>query len=65
MKNISPTVTACMFLAAVAAGPLLAQGAPKSAQLELAKQADRVKPGQWLWKPEIAPKGPILVYVDL
>ena len=45
--------------------PALAQGAPKSAQLELAKQADKLKPGQWVWKPEIAPKGPILVYVDL
>ena len=45
--------------------PLAAQGAPKSAQLELAKEAEKLKPGQWVWKPQIAPRGPILVYVDL
>ena len=42
-----------------------AQGAAKSAQLQLAKRADRLKPGQWVSAPKIAPKGPILVYVDL
>jgi hypothetical protein len=53
------------LLAAVPLSPALAQGAPKSASLELAKQADKLKPGEWVWKPEIAPEGPILVYVDL
>jgi hypothetical protein len=47
------------------ASPLFAQGAATSAQLELAKQADKLKPGQWVWKPEIARDGPVLVYVDL
>lgn len=56
---------AFVLLAAAPAASLYAQGAPKSAELELAKQADKLKPGQWVWKPEIAPKGPILVYVDL
>lgn len=51
--------------AAPSASPLAAQGAPKSAALELAKQADRLKAGEWVWRPEIAPEGPILVYVDL
>jgi hypothetical protein len=50
---------------ALCATESLAQGDPKSAQLELAKQAEKLKPGQWVWKPEIAPKGPVLVYVDL
>lgn len=59
-------VVGCAVLAsAYSLSPLLAQGAPKSAQLELAKQAEKLKPGQWIWKPEIAPAGPILVYVDL
>jgi hypothetical protein len=59
-------VALCVLAAsALACSPVLAQGAPKSAQLELAKQADKLKPGQWVWKPEIAPAGPILVYVDL
>lgn len=55
---------AAAFLLAGAA-PLLAQGAPKSAALELAKKAEHLKPGQWLLYPEIAPSGPVLVYVDL
>ena len=42
-----------------------AQGAPKSAQLQLAKQAEKLKPGEWVWAPEIARSGPVLVYVDL
>jgi hypothetical protein len=58
-----------LFLGAVLAvlpfSGALAQGAPKSAALELAKEAERLKPGEWVWKPEIAPEGPILVYVDL
>lgn len=56
---------AAALLAAVPVSPALAQGAPKSAALELAKQADALKPGEWVWKPEIAPDGPVLVYVDL
>jgi hypothetical protein len=55
--------TALLALAAPAA--VGAQGASSSAQLELAKQADKLKPGQWVWAPKIAPSGPILVYVDL
>ena len=47
------------------AAPLDAQGATKSAALELAKQADKLRPGEWVWRPEIARTGPVLVYVDL
>ena len=46
-------------------GPALAQGAKNSAQLQLARQADKLKPGEWVFKPEIARDGPVLVYVDL
>ena len=59
------TVGLAMTVAAAPSAPLAAQGAAKSAQLELARQADKLKPGQWVWKPQIAPAGPILVYVDL
>jgi len=65
MTNLSLRLAALVLLSSIPAGQLLAQGAPKSAQLELAKEADKLKPGQWVWKPEIAPTGPILVYVDL
>ena len=65
MKKMWLALAASILLAAIPAAQLSAQGAPKSAQLELAKQAEKLKPGQWVWKPEIAPRGPILVYVDL
>jgi hypothetical protein len=45
--------------------PALAQGKTQSAQLELARQAEKLKPGEWVLKPEIALDGPVLVYVDL
>lgn len=42
-----------------------AQGASASSAVELARQAERLKPGQWVWAPQIAPQGPLLVFVDL
>ena len=56
---------AAVVAAPLAAPPALAQGAKTSAELEFAKQAEKLKPGQWVWAPEIAPTGPVLVYVDL
>ena len=52
-------------LAVLLATPLHAQGAKTSAELRLAKQAEKLKPGEWVWAPEIARSGPVLVYVDL
>ena len=48
-----------------AATPALASGSKVSSPLALAKQADKLKPGEWVWAGKIAPTGPILVYVDL
>lgn len=64
MHCIRALMAACL-LAAAPAVPALAQGAKTSAQLRLAKQAEKLKPGEWVWAPQIAPKGPVLVYVDL
>ena len=63
MKATLKILFGCLLLAGSA--PLLAQGSAKSAELALAKQSETLKPGQWLLYPEIAPKGPVLVYVDL
>jgi len=52
-------------LALFLVAPLHAQGAKSSAELRLAKQAEQLKPGEWVWAPEIAKSGPVLVYVDL
>jgi hypothetical protein len=47
------------------ATPALAGGSKVSSPLQLARQADRLKPGEWVWAPRIARNGPVLVYVDL
>src|SRR3954464_176127 len=49
-----------LVIAAAPASPVFAQGAKTSAQLKLAKQAEALKPGEWVWAPQIAPSGPIL-----
>lgn len=41
------------------------QGAKTSSPAEFARAVDRLKPGQWVWASNIAPTGPLLVYVDL
>jgi len=42
-----------------------AQGSTASSAAEFARRADRLKPGQWVWTPGVAPNGQVLVYVDL
>jgi hypothetical protein len=65
MTRLCALVIGAALIAAAAPAQLSAQGATKSAQLQLAKQADRLKPGEWVWAPQIAKSGPVLVYVDL
>jgi hypothetical protein len=43
----------------------MAQGTKVSSAIELAHDAKDLKPGEWVWAPEIAPEGPLLIYVDL
>lgn len=54
-----------LILSLVLAPPALASGSKVSSPLQLARQAERLKPGDWVWAPRIATKGPVLVYVDL
>lgn len=54
-----------MLMACLHADAALAQGAKVSSPVELARRAQSLKPGQWVWAPAIAPAGPLLVYVDL
>jgi hypothetical protein len=65
MRRLVRVSLAAALLGALPAAPAFSQGAPKSAALELARQAEKLKPGEWVWKPEIARDGPVLVYVDL
>ena len=54
-----------MLVAAMSASPALAAGSKVSSSLALARQAEKLKPGDWVWAPRIARSGPVLVYVDL
>jgi hypothetical protein len=54
-----------LVLAWLLATSAFAQGARVSSPVELARRAELLKPGQWVWAPAIAPAGPLLVYVDL
>ena len=56
--------TLCLALA-FSADNASAQGAKTSSAAEFARQADQLKPGQWVWAPNVAQAGPILIYVDL
>jgi L,D-transpeptidase-like protein len=65
MNTVWRALAVGCLLGGISTGAALAQGAPKSAQLQLARQAEKLKAGEWVWAPEIAPEGPVLVYVDL
>ncbi|MBO9560099.1 MAG: L,D-transpeptidase [Caulobacter sp.] len=54
-----------LALAVLLPGAAFAQGAKVTSAIELAHAAETLKPGQWVWAPQIAPKGPVTVYVDL
>ncbi len=58
-------VAAVLGAAFLMEADVLAQGAPTSQPVSFINQADRLKPGQWVWAPQLAPDGPVLVYVDL
>ncbi|WHO40678.1 L,D-transpeptidase [Sphingobium sp. AP49] len=56
-----------ILLAGLGLGPqmALAQGDRATSPPEFARRADNLKPGQWVWAPQVSPTGPLLVYVDL
>ena len=65
MERLSGALAAALLLAAAPLAPALAQGAAQSAPAELIDQPEKLRPGQWVWAPQLAPTGPLLVYVDL
>ena len=52
-----------LLVAALAAAP--ARPAPSLQSGTVMEAAERLKPGEFLWAPEIAPKGPVLLVVSL
>jgi len=61
-----PAAMALLLACSIAAAaPALASGSKVSSPLQLARQAEKLKPGDWVWAPRISMRGPVLVYVDL
>ena len=61
-----PAMAACLLAFSLLSAPAaLASGSKVSSPLQLAKQAEKLKPGDWVWAPNISTRGPVLVYVDL
>lgn len=52
-------------LALASAPPTLASGTKVTSQYQLARKAGQLSPGEWVWAESLAPRGPVLVYVDL
>ncbi|NQE60587.1 L,D-transpeptidase [Caulobacter sp. RHG1] len=65
MKSAFGIASAVVAALVLLAGGAQAQGAKTSSPAELARLADQLKPGEWVWAPQIAVAGPLLVYVDL
>ncbi|MEO5972362.1 MAG: L,D-transpeptidase family protein [Sphingomicrobium sp.] len=63
--NLARAAILMSALTLMIATPAIASGSKVSSPLQLAKQAERLKPGEWVWAGKIAPTGPVLVYVDL
>ena len=63
IRSTIVVVAAASMGFASAAGAM--QGAKISSQIELAESARDLKPGDWVWAPQIATDGPVTVLVDL
>jgi hypothetical protein len=65
MPHLSRALAAASILALAPLSQAVAQGAAQSSPAGLIGEPEKLKPGQWVWAPELAPAGPLLVYVDL
>jgi lipoprotein-anchoring transpeptidase ErfK/SrfK len=64
MRSSTPVMLALLLVFGLA-NAAHGQGATVSSPPELARVANGLKPGEWVWAASIAPSGPILIYVDL
>jgi lipoprotein-anchoring transpeptidase ErfK/SrfK len=64
MNRVSVAVLAC-GLAFAAVQPASAAGTKVTSQYQLARKVAALRPGDWVWAESLAPRGPVLVYVDL
>jgi hypothetical protein len=52
-------------VALVTAPPAAASGSKVTSQYQLARKGSALRPGEWVWAESLAPRGPVMVYVDL
>lgn len=64
MQTTIAAITAALALTGL---PIMAQAQSvrAGAAVDLAHRAEELRPGQWVWAPEISPSGPVIIYVDL
>jgi len=55
----------CLLFGAFPTSPAVAQGARATSPPEFARRMEHLKPGEWVWAPDVPPSGPVMVYVDL
>ena len=65
MKCILSRCLPALFALAFASTPWTARAAPVAAVAQPATDARALKPGEFLWYPQIAPEGPIVLVVSL
>ena len=66
MKSRSFALLATVLALSITATPsATAAGSKVTSQYQLARKTDLLKPGDWVWGESLAPRGPVLVYVDL
>src|SRR5687768_16969561 len=62
----SVILSACGLALALALAPAATAGGTKvHSQYQLARKSADLRPGDWVWAESLAPRGPVLVYVDL
>lgn len=65
MRVRSALLAGLAIALAVAPSPALAGGTKVTSQYQLARKSGQLRPGDWVWGETLAPRGPVLVYVDL
>lgn len=65
MSHLLRAVAAASLISLAPLSQASAQGAAQSSPAELIGEPEQLKAGQWVWAPQLAPHGPLLVYVDL
>jgi hypothetical protein len=65
MNRYGVGLLACGLALMMSVQPAAAAATKVASQYQLARKVSQLRPGQWVWAETLAPRGPVLVYVDL